>query len=176
MWIIKAFIKACSIDSRNEQSPTCEVVLETQESSLQKSPTDFYLAQLARHLTDDLGIVGSNPTGGNFWWIFFLFCVTADLSDNLTEMRQISLSWKTRMSSGWCYYPRPYFESLVFIFIALVTMVRSQRLIPFILLYSFQDCFPWFWWKGNQFFKTEFVTSVEWKLKSYSTANYPKMI
>ena len=31
---------------------------------------------------------------------FILFCVTLDLSDNLTEMHQISLSWKT-WTHGW---------------------------------------------------------------------------
>ena len=37
------------MDSRNKQSPTCEVVHETKESSLQKSPTDSCLAQLVGH-------------------------------------------------------------------------------------------------------------------------------
>ena len=66
MGIIKAFIKSCSIDSRNKQSPTCEVVHETKESSLQTSPTDSPLAQLVEHGTDDLEVVSSNPTGDNF--------------------------------------------------------------------------------------------------------------
>ena len=66
MGITKAFIKSCSIDSRNKQSPTCEVVHETKESSLQKSPTDFCQAQLAEHETDDLEVLSSNTTGGNF--------------------------------------------------------------------------------------------------------------
>ena len=57
MGIIKAFIKSCSIDSRNKQSPTCEVVHETKESSLQTSPTDSSLAQLVEHGTDDLEVV-----------------------------------------------------------------------------------------------------------------------
>ena len=38
VWIIGTFIKSFSIDSRNKRSPTCEVVHETKESSLQKSP------------------------------------------------------------------------------------------------------------------------------------------
>ena len=63
---MKAFIKSCSIDSRNKQSPTCEVVHETKESLFQKSPTDSSLAQLAKHGTDDLEVVSSNPTGENF--------------------------------------------------------------------------------------------------------------
>ena len=61
-----AFIKLCSIDSKNKQSPTCEVVHETKESSLQKSPTDSLLAQLVEHETDDQEVEGSNPTWGNF--------------------------------------------------------------------------------------------------------------
>ena len=59
-------MKLCFIDSRNKQSPTCEVVHETKESSLQRSPTDSWLAQLSEHQTDDPEIVSSNPTSGNF--------------------------------------------------------------------------------------------------------------
>ena len=66
MAIKKAFIKSCSIDSRNIQSPTCEVVHETKESSLQTSPTDSLLAQLVERGTYDLEVVSSNPTGENF--------------------------------------------------------------------------------------------------------------
>ena len=73
VWIIKAFIKSWSIYSRNKQSPTSEVVHEAKESSLQKSPTDSPIAQLAEHGTDDLEVVSPNPTEGNFWQN--LFCV-----------------------------------------------------------------------------------------------------
>ena len=66
MDIIIAFIKSCSTDSRNKQSPTCEVVHGTKESSLQTSPTESLLAQLGEHGTDDLEAVSSNPTGDNF--------------------------------------------------------------------------------------------------------------
>ena len=90
--MIKAFIKSCSIDSRNKQSPTCEVVHKTKESSLQKSPTDSSLAQLAEHGIDDLKGVSSNPTWRQFLTKFILCYVTLDLSDNLTQMRHISLS------------------------------------------------------------------------------------
>ena len=38
------------------------------------------------------------PPWGQFLTKFILCCVTSDLSDNLTEMRQISLSWKTRIA------------------------------------------------------------------------------
>ena len=55
-----------SIDSRNKQSPTCEMVHETKENSLQKSPTDSLLVQLSEQQTNDLEVVSSNPTRGNF--------------------------------------------------------------------------------------------------------------
>ena len=59
-------MKSCSIDSRNKQSPTCQVVHEAKESSLQKSSTDSWLAQLSEHQTDDPEVVSSNPTGSKF--------------------------------------------------------------------------------------------------------------
>ena len=59
-------MRSCSIDSRNKQSPTCEVVHETKESSLQKSPTDSLLAQLSQHQADDPEVVSSNPTRDDF--------------------------------------------------------------------------------------------------------------
>ena len=59
-------MKSCSIDSRNKQSPTYEVVHETKESSLQKSLTDSSIAQLAEQETDDQEVMCSNPTGDNF--------------------------------------------------------------------------------------------------------------
>ena len=74
MGIIKAFIKSCSIDSRNKQSPTCEVVHETKGSYLQTSPTDSLLAQLVEHGTDDLEVVSSNPTGTFFEEMYFVLC------------------------------------------------------------------------------------------------------
>ena len=43
------------------------------------------LAQLVRLLPDDLEVLVSNPTGGNFWPILFCFPLPKDLSDNLTE-------------------------------------------------------------------------------------------
>ena len=68
---------------------------ETKESSLQKSPTDSSLAQLAEHGTCDPEVVSSNSTGGNFLTNFILFCVTLDLSDNLTEIRIVKNSNET---------------------------------------------------------------------------------
>ena len=50
---------------------------------------DSCLAQLVERKSDDQEAMGSNP------WL--MFSVTLDLSDNLTEMRQIILSWKTRL-------------------------------------------------------------------------------
>ena len=79
------------IDSRNKQSPTCEVVHETKESSFQKSPTDSSLVQLIEHGTDNLEVVSQTPLE-QFLRKFILFFVTLDLSDNLTEKRPIGLS------------------------------------------------------------------------------------
>ena len=63
------------MDSRNKQSPTCEVVHETKESSLQKFPTDSLLAQLVEHGTDDLEVVSSKtPLGALFDEIYFVLC------------------------------------------------------------------------------------------------------
>ena len=40
---------------------------------------------MAEHETDDLEVVGSKLHCAQFWTKFMLFCVTLDLSDNLTE-------------------------------------------------------------------------------------------
>ena len=56
--IIKVFIKSCSIDSRNNQSPKREVVHETKLTSEISFPTDSLLAQSVERLTDDLEVVG----------------------------------------------------------------------------------------------------------------------
>ena len=65
---------------------------ETKESSLQESPTDSSLAQLAEQETDDQEVVGSNPIVGNFLTKFILCCVTSDPSDHLTEICHTGLS------------------------------------------------------------------------------------
>ena len=50
------------------------MVHETKESSLQKSPTDSSLAQLAEQETDDQEVVRSNPTGAIFDKFYFVLC------------------------------------------------------------------------------------------------------
>ena len=67
MSIIKDFIKSCSIDSRNEQSPKCEMVHETKLTSEISFSTDSFLAQLAEHGTDDQEVMGSTPGGEIFF-------------------------------------------------------------------------------------------------------------
>ena len=67
-------IKSCSIDSRNEPSPTCEVVHETKLTSEISCATDSCLAQLSEHWSLDLKVVSSNPTGGIFDEIYFALC------------------------------------------------------------------------------------------------------
>ena len=93
-WIFMAFIKSCSICSRNEQSPICEVMHETKKITSEIScPTDSCLAQLVEHWTDDQEVAGSNPSGGNFWWFFFtLPCVK--ICQIILQKR---LSWKTQL-------------------------------------------------------------------------------
>ena len=53
-----AFIKSCSIDSRNEQSPTCEVVHERKHISEIFWSTHTRLAQLVEHYSDDQETMG----------------------------------------------------------------------------------------------------------------------
>ena len=43
-------------------------------------------AQLVRHWPEDLEVLVSNPTGGNFWRFFFFALPFVKMSDNLTEM------------------------------------------------------------------------------------------
>ena len=97
MWIIKVFIKPCSIDSGNEQSPTCEVVHETKKPHFRNLlPNRFLPSSVGRTLEWRSGGCRFKPHWWQFLMKFIMFCVTLDLSDNLTEMRQISLLWKTR--------------------------------------------------------------------------------
>ena len=74
MAIKKAFIKSCSIDARNKQSPTCEVVLETKESSLQTSPIDSLLAQLVSMGLMIWRLWVQIPLGTIFDEIYFVLC------------------------------------------------------------------------------------------------------
>ena len=67
-------MKSFSIDSRTKQSPTCEVVHETKESSLQKSLTDSSIAQLAEHGTDDPVVVSSTPLWAISNEIYYVLC------------------------------------------------------------------------------------------------------
>ena len=61
-----AFIKSCSIDSRNEQSPTCEVEHETKLTSEISCPTDSCLAQLSEHWSHDLEVLSSTVADPGF--------------------------------------------------------------------------------------------------------------
>ena len=48
------------------------------------------LAQSIEYCHDDLEVLASIPTGGNFCEIYFaLSCVTKSFSDNLTETRNV---------------------------------------------------------------------------------------
>ena len=81
-----AFIKSCSIDSRNEQSPTCEVVHETNKAHFRNLlPIKFLSSSVGRTLEWCSGGCGFQPHWGQFLTKLILFCVTLDLSDNLIE-------------------------------------------------------------------------------------------
>ena len=62
-----AFIKSCYIDSRTDLSPKCEVVCEKGLTSEIFCPTHTCLPQSAEHQSDDQEVVGSDPTGSNFF-------------------------------------------------------------------------------------------------------------
>ena len=93
----KAFVKSCSFDSRNDQKVQhvkwC--MTQTKLTSEISCPTDSCLAQLVRHWPEDPEALVSNPTGGNFWWIYFaLPCVKI-----CQIIWQNRLSWKTQLAT-----------------------------------------------------------------------------
>ena len=51
----------CSFDSRNNQSPKCEIVDETKLTSEMSCPTHTCLAQSVEHQGDDQNVLGFNP-------------------------------------------------------------------------------------------------------------------
>ena len=78
-----AFIKSCSIDSRNEQSPTCEVVDETNKAHFRNPlPNRFLPSSFGKALAWRPEILVSIPTEGNFWRIFFCSSLCKHLSDS----------------------------------------------------------------------------------------------
>ena len=83
-------MKPCSIESGSEQDPTYEVMHETKSTSEISCLTDCCLAQLVEQMM--IRMSGFKPDWEQFLRKFILFCITLDRSDNLTEMRQISLS------------------------------------------------------------------------------------
>ena len=88
-----AFIKSCSIDSRNEQSPTWEVVHETNKAHLIPAQQISCLAQLVEHWCHNLEVLVSIPTLGANFDIFFCSSLCKDLSDNLTETPIVKNEW-----------------------------------------------------------------------------------
>ena len=52
------------------------------------------LAQLVRCWPEDLEVMVSNPTGGNFWWIFFFALPCLKICQIIWQKR---LSWKTQL-------------------------------------------------------------------------------
>ena len=91
--IIKAFIKSCSIDSRNEQSPTCEVVHETRLTSEISFPTDSLLAQLAEHGAGDLEVVGSILGRDNSFFLLQWWKDPATIWQEILNYAKTRMSW-----------------------------------------------------------------------------------
>ena len=85
-----AFIKSCSTDSRNEQSPTCEVVHKAHFRYL--LPNRFLSSSVVRVLESWSGGCKFKPHRGQFLTKFILFCVALDLLDNLTETSNVKNS------------------------------------------------------------------------------------
>ena len=99
-WIFMAFIKSCSIDSRNEQSPTCEVVHETNKVHIRNLlPNRFLPSSVGRALGWWLGGHGFRPHREQFLTIFFCTSLHGDLSDNLTQTRIVKNPIASRITT-----------------------------------------------------------------------------
>ena len=92
-WIFMAFIKLCSIDSRNEQSPTCEVVHETNKAHFRNLlPNRFLPSSVGRAL-------GSWSGGHGFqshWEQFFFALPCMEICQIIWQEH---VSWKSRISN-----------------------------------------------------------------------------
>ena len=78
---------------------------QTKLTSKISCSTDSCLAQLVRHWPEDLEVLVSIPTGGNFWRIFFCSSLYKDLSDNLTETPIVKNSTDTPVLDFWWGVP-----------------------------------------------------------------------
>ena len=115
MGIIKAFIKSCSIDSRNKQSPTCEVVLWNKRILTSDISNRFLASSVSRAQDWWSGGCEFKPCLGQFLTKFILCCVTLNLSDNLTEMRLKGLTWKTQLKLlHWAWNNQPQIVATFF--------------------------------------------------------------
>ena len=96
------FVKNCPWWSLNPQPPDYHTNALPTELSHKAHfrnllPNRFLPSSVDRALGWWSGGQGFKPHWVHFLTKFILLCVTLDLSDNLTEMRQISLWWKTRV-------------------------------------------------------------------------------
>ena len=95
-WKPGPLIKSCSIDSRNEQSPTCEVVHETNKAHFWNlQPNRLRPSSVGKALAWRSRGPGFNSHWGQFLKKFF-FCssLCKDLTDNLTETPIVKNSMK----------------------------------------------------------------------------------
>ena len=94
--IFMAFIKSCSIDSRNEQCPTCEVVHETNKAHFRNLlPNRFLPSSVGKALTWRSGDPGFNPPWGQFLTKFFFAVLCMRICQIIWQK---CLSWKTQIS------------------------------------------------------------------------------
>ena len=90
-----AFIKSCSIDYRNEQSPTCEVVHETNKVHFRNLvPNRFLPSSVGRALEWRSRGCGFQPHWMKFLTKFILFCVK--ICQIIWQKR---VSWKTQFAA-----------------------------------------------------------------------------
>ena len=72
---LRPFIKLCSIGSRKDRSPKCEVVHKTKFTAKNCWPTHTWPAQSVEHWSDDQELLGFIPNQGQFFGLI-LFCFT----------------------------------------------------------------------------------------------------
>ena len=118
---------------------------------------------MVEHRTDDLEVVSSNPTGDNFWWHFF-FCVTLDLSDNLTEMHLKGLSWKTQFILTSVMPLKPTKLSVVDFFHFVVILHGKMFFLPFNLCNRDDN----FTYKPFVFHETRWGSPIKWFCTSFT--------
>ena len=169
-----AFIKSCSIDSRNEQSPTCEVVHETNKAHFRNLlPNRFLPSSVGKALAWRSGVPGFNPHWGQFLTKFFCSSLCKDLSDNLTET-PIVKNWKVLHLAIYMHFVSVclcfLFKNMVlyftvylscnvwyftFTFLIVIFFLRFSIYDYSIIFYNMFNLYIWWCFSMNLYFYTE---------------------